>query len=94
VTDEEMKEAVVEARRKAHVAARCLFGPGMTGQTSVVVNATRLECVETLLIRMIATESEYNGTYEQKVLLEMRDYWELVATTIGEAGSREKDKTS
>lgn len=82
MTIEEAKEAVEAARRKAYEAARKLFPPGMTGLSSSIVDPARLSVLETLVIGFAAKNSPYPGTDEMKVLVEMRDYWELVAEEI------------
>jgi len=82
VTDDELGAAVDDAQNKAHAAARKHFPPGMTGQTSIIVNAARLDCIEALLITIIARESNYVGNSKQKTLQEMRDYWEMVTKAI------------
>lgn len=82
MTIDDAKEAVEAAKRKAHAAARKLFPPGMTGMASSIVDPARLRVLESLVIGMIATTSNYPGDMEMKALLELRDYWELVAEDI------------
>jgi len=80
VTIEEAQEAVEAAKRKMHDAARKLT-MGAIGHTPIIT-AARLDMIETMLIGLMAERSQHDGTFEMKVLLELRDYWEAITEEI------------
>lgn len=83
MTMEDALDAVDEAKRKAHAAARKHYGPNMTGPTSGMVNEARLVVIETMLAGLMAERSTYVCNQPEVVVaLEMRDYWEAVAEEV------------
>lgn len=84
MTIEEAQAEVEKARRQAHASARKLYAPAI-GPTGPIVDAARLVVLEALIVGIIARESNYAGTPEIKVLMELRDYWETVAEEIEKA---------
>lgn len=80
MTIKEANEAIETAKRKAHAAARKLT-MGAVGHTPII-QAARLDMLESLVIGLISRESQYPGSDELKALLEFRDYWEAIAEEI------------
>lgn len=75
-TTKNLREQVADAERRAYAVAKSLLR-GMVNPS--LLNSARFDALEKLVVAHIAgTNSAYEGSFEDKFLSELRDYWEMV----------------
>lgn len=80
MTIKEANEAIERSHRQ--LASRSVsLALRRLGHTPII-QAARLDMLESLVIGLISRESQYPGSDELKALLEFRDYWEAIAEEI------------